>query len=72
MTQMEPFEKWMDRVEKLGLKAGLIDPPDVQFLCPGSKLRRFYRGTDGAFYLLWQSGCPAEKAIGEALVMEAW
>ena len=62
------FDEWMDAVDKIGIRERIFDAPDARFLCPGSKPRRPYRGQDGVFYELWQSGVPAEFALGEAMV----
>jgi hypothetical protein len=62
------FDKWMAKVDALGIKLHIFDKPDVHFLCPGSKPRRPYTGTDGVFYQLWEDGVPVEFALGEALV----
>lgn len=62
------FEKWIDAVDKLGIKEGIFDKPDARFLCPGSKPRRPYTGIDGVFFELFASGVPVEFALGEALV----
>ena len=58
------FERWMEAVEKIGIRERIFDRPDLRFLCPGSKPRRPYTGADGAFYQLWEDGVPAEFAIG--------
>jgi hypothetical protein len=62
------FDKWMDRVEQIGIEEGIFDPPEMRFACPASGPRRPYRGEDGLFFQLWQSGVPCQMAIGEALV----
>jgi hypothetical protein len=62
------FDRWMDRVEEQGIEEGIFDPRDIKFACPATRARHPYRGEDGLFFQLWQSGVSWQMALGEALV----
>lgn len=72
MSEARQFLRWMAKVDRIGQRERIFDKPHQHYLCPGSRSRRPYLGKDGAFYLLWESGCPPEMAIGEALAEEGW
>jgi hypothetical protein len=62
------FEVWIEHVDQLGIKERIFDAPDVQFLCPASRARRPYRGTEGFFFEAFVSGMSPRQALGECLV----
>lgn len=62
------FEEWFQSLDKLGQKARCFDAPDVRFLCPGSKARRPYKGTDGLAFECYEMGLTPEQALSEMLV----
>ena len=64
---MTDWDLWMDEVDRLGVEAGVFDPPHLVTACSGSRPRRPYRGEEGMFRLLFNSGVPASMALGEAL-----
>jgi hypothetical protein len=64
------FESWLAKVDEIGIREGVFDSPAARFLCPGTLPRRPYAGRDGIFFELFESGVPAELAIGEALAAD--
>ena len=59
------FEKWFAELDRIGIKEGLFDSPDVAPLCSGSSRRRPYSGDDGLFRQCYDSGMTPTQALGE-------